>query len=139
MKFKVKNMYLIWGCLYMLCAALGTVKYTQGMNGVLLVLASLLFFVPPALLVIKAAREEKYKLLKPLRWIAISSLALTTALLIGNVVGANASAQLGMALHYLLLLVSVPMLCAQYWVLSLFLWAVLLMFTLPGVIMPKKK
>ena len=30
-------------------------------------------------------------------------------------------------------------LCAQYWVLSLFLWAALLMATIPGVFLPGKK
>ena len=139
MNIKEKNLYRIWILLYALCVWLGTVKENQGMNRVMLVLAALLFFVPAVLLVIKALREKEYKILKRLRWIAIGSLGLTTLALVGNFLSAVGSDQLGTVLHYVLLVVSAPMMCAQYWALSIFLWACLLMVTLPGVIIPGKK
>ena len=38
----------------------------------------------------------------------------------------------GLAFHYILAVVSTPMFCVRYWIVSLFLWACLLMGTLYG-------
>ena len=61
------------------------------------------------------------------RLVSIASLSLTLIFIIVNVLSVRASAAAGKALYDILQLVSAPMLCGQYWALSLFLWACLLM------------
>ena len=53
-------------------------------------------------------------------------LGLTLALLIGNILAVLGGTALDTPLHIALGLVSAPMFCSNYWVVSLFLWAVLL-------------
>ena len=124
-------LYGIWGCLYVVCVALGyaVTEPTQLQAGALLAVA-LLFFVPPALLVIDAYRQKDQKTLKVLRIISICSLALTLVFLVANVFSALGSDALGNALYEVLILVSAPMVCSQRWFLSLFLWACLLFVSL---------
>ena len=50
-------------------------------------------------------------------------LVLTTALLVINFMSATAPVHLGDLLYAVLVIVSSPMICGQYWVLSLFGWA----------------
>ena len=124
-------LYGLWGCLYIFCAALGyaVTAPTQLQSFALLVL-SLLFFVPPALLLVDAYRQKAQKTLRILRWVSGVSLALTLVLLIANIASALGGAALGNALHVILILVSVPMICSQHWFLSVFLWACVFFATL---------
>jgi len=62
--------------------------------------------------------------------VAIASLSLTLGLLVANMFTVLLSEQTGKLLHEILALVSAPMLCGQYWSISLFLWACLLFGTL---------
>ena len=121
----------IWGCLYIICVALGyaVLEPTPLQTGALLAVA-LLFFVPPALLVIDAYRQQDAKTLKILRIISICSLALTLLFLVANVFSALGSESLGNTLYEILILVSAPMVCSQRWFLSIFLWACLFFVTL---------
>ena len=77
--------------------------------------------------------------MKPLRIICICSLSLTLVAIVGNFMSVSAAAEVGNALYDVLMLVSAPMLCIQYWALSIFLWACLLMTTIPGVVLPRKE
>ena len=72
-------------------------------------------------------REKNKKMLLRVRIVCICSLVLTLIFLVANFLTANASDATGYAMFELLNLVSAPMLCSQYWILSLFLWACLLM------------
>lgn len=119
-------LYILWGCLYALCVGLGTVEDPEGLGKVLLVLTSLIFFLPPAVLLYTAKKQGEKKTLLVLRVISILSLSMTLTLLVLNFLSVGASAKIGQRLYELLNLVSAPMLCSQYWVLSLFLWACLL-------------
>ena len=58
------------------------------------------------------------------------SLGLTLLLLIVNFMTALSSEFLGTVVYGILTVVSAPMICSGYWVLSLFLWACLLMVSL---------
>ena len=60
------------------------------------------------------------------RWLSAASLGLTLIGLCGNILAALGGAALGSIMHILLGLVSAPMFCSNFWVVSLFLWAVLL-------------
>lgn len=135
---KEKVLYPIWGCLYIICVGLGLIRNAQGFGRFLLVLIALCFFVPGGLLVYTGQKTGNRKMLLRVRIVSIVSLALTVIVLAANFLSVNASAEVGKLLYELLALVSAPMLCAQYWVISLFLWAALLMATIPGLLMPKK-
>ena len=132
---KERILYIAWGGMYVVCAVLGFVNGAQGLGKLLLMLTALLFFVPVGILLYDAVRSQNKKALLRLRIICICSLGLTLLLLIANILCVTASEAVGQALHGFLVLVSVPMFCSQYWLVSLFLWACMLMLTLSK---PKK-
>ena len=121
-----KMLYILWGGLFVLCAGLGFLPEVKGW----MTAASFLFFLPPALLLYKADREKDRHTLLLVRNLSVLSLAVTLITLILNFVLAVSSETLGNILHYVLTIVSAPMICSGYWVLSLFLWACLLMVSL---------
>jgi hypothetical protein len=125
-KLKELVLYAAWFCLYVLCVGLGTVEQVEGMGKVLFVLTSLIFFIPGAMLLIMGFREKNKKMILRVRIVSICSLALTVIVFCLNVAAVAASSNMGSFLNDLLNLVSAPMFCSQYWVLSLFCWACLL-------------
>lgn len=124
---KEKILYALWACLYILCVGLGTVGTVEGIGKIFFVLTALIFFIPGVLLLVFGLREKNKKMLLRVRIVCICSLVLTLIFLVANFLTANASDATGYAMFELLNLVSAPMLCSQYWILSLFLWACLLM------------
>ena len=128
MNTKVKELilYAAWLCLYILCVGLGTVEEVEGAGKVFFVLTSLVFFLPGIVLLVLGRKEQNRKMILRVRIAAICSLALTVIVFCANVIAVGASGQVGNFLNDLLNLVSAPMFCAQYWVLSLFCWACLL-------------
>lgn len=123
---KARILYLVWACLYVLCTGLGCITGAQGLGKALLVLAALCFFLPGAWLVYDGHRRKDRRQLRTVSRICAASLGLTLIVLVANVLSVRASVQVGNLLYVLLQLVSTPMICGQYWVLSLFLWACLL-------------
>ena len=122
-----KILYAVWGCLYILCVGLGFVDGARGFGKFLLVLIAVLFFVPGAMILYDGIKAKNKKALVRVRIIATVSLALTVIAWIVNVMSISASEKVGNVLYKILVLVSAPMVCSQYWILSLFLWACLLM------------
>ena len=129
---KKRILYGCWVCLYALCAALGHVAEPAAVQAVALTLMSLIFFIPAIILLVDALRAKDKKALLQLRWISALSLGLTLLLLVANVLSAMSTEAVGNVLYEILIFVSVPMVCSQHWLLSLFLWACLLFATLPG-------
>ena len=125
-KRKELILYAVWLCLYILCVGLGTVEEVEGIGKVLFVLTSLIFFIPGVLLLVLAKKENNRKMALRVRIVSICSLTLTVLVFCVNVAAVAASGQMGSFLHDLLNLVSAPMFCSQYWILSLFCWACLL-------------
>ena len=128
MNTKVKELilYAAWLCLYILCVGLGTVEEVEGVGKVLFVLTSLIFFIPGIYLLVTGFQEKNRTRILRVRIIAICSLVLTMIVFCCNVSAVAASGNVGSFLHDLLNLVSAPMFCARYWVLSLLCWASLL-------------
>ena len=124
-----KNLFVLWGVLFILCAGLGFLPEPAGLLKGLMTALSVLFFVPPALLLYHADRETALLI----RNLSALSLGVTLVTLILNFVLAVSSEFLGNVLHYILVVVSSPMICSGYWVLSLFLWACLLMVSLQNL------
>ena len=119
-------LYAIWFCLYVLCVGLGTVENVEGAGKILFVLTSLIFFIPGILLLILGRKENNKKMILRVRIVSICSLALTVIVFCANVMAVAGSSATGAFLNDLLNLVSAPMFCAQYWVLSIFCWGCLL-------------
>lgn len=125
---KERVLYIAWAVLYAICAALGFYGEAEGFGKVLFVLTALIFFLPGIGLLVLGYREKNRKILGRVRTVSIVSLVLTLIFLVANVAVAAAEAT-NKVLHVLLVLVSAPMLCGQYWAMSLFLWACLLFAT----------
>ena len=121
-----KTLYYSWGGMYIVTALLGFITEPNGLTKALMVMAALAFFIPPALL-LKQANTQDIKLVRNL---SIASLSTTAVLLVLNVMSVLASEAVGTGLYALLVFLSAPMVCSQYWALSLFLWACLLMVSL---------
>ena len=119
-----RTLLVIWSILFALCALLGFIPAPEGFLKFLLVLCSLGFFVPPALLVWKGGRES----VKLVRNLSVSSLAVTLAAILLNILSVNFSEAAGTVLYGILVVVSTPMVCSGYWALSLFAWAFLMIW-----------
>ena len=121
-----KILFILWGVLFILCAGLGFIPEPQGRLKALMTAFSLLFFLPPAMLLYRADRNTALLI----RNLSALSLGVTMVTLILNFVLAVGSETLGNILHYILVVVSSPMIASGHWALSLFLWACLLMVSL---------
>ena len=128
MNTKMKEIlsYCAWVCLYILCVGLGTVEDAEGIAKVFFILTSLIFFLPGCYLLYLGHKEQKKPMLLRVRIVSVCSLALTMIVFCANVIAVSASKDMGRNLYDLLNLVSAPMFCAQYWIISIFLWACLL-------------
>jgi len=127
---KKSVLYIVWGVLYCACVGFGFVKDPTAGETVFLVGLSLLFFAPPFTLAFLARKAQSRKTLLALRLVSIGVLSLSLILIVLNFLSVYFSAQAGLVLYVLLVMFSAPMVCSQYWFLSLFLWACLLMVTL---------
>lgn len=125
-----KWLFALWGGLFALCAGLGFLPEPEGALGVLLTVLALASFLPPAALLYRAVREQDRHTVLLVRNLSGLSLGLTLILLMLNFWSALGSETLGTVLYGLLVVVSSPMICSGHWVMSLFLWACLLMVSL---------
>ena len=123
---KVKILYALWAALFILCAGLGFIPEPAENLQILLTLVSLLFFLPPAVLLYRADPMTA----KLIRNLSALSLGTTLVLLVLNFLTVFFSEKTGQVLNHVLTIVSSPMVCSGHWALSLFLWACLLMASL---------
>ena len=122
--------YGLWACLFILCAGLGFIPEPEGSLSAVLSLLALLFFLPPAWLLYQSGKHRQKDTALLIRNLSLVSLILTVTVLILNFFTTFASQRLGQILHYVLVIVSSPMICSGHWAMSLFLWACLLMVSL---------
>ncbi len=122
---KRSSLLALWGILYIICAGLGFIPDPEGSVRVFLLLISLMFFVPPAVLLYDAMQRSDAGTTRLVRNLSLLSLLVTLGLLIANILSALSGSAFGGFLHVLLVLLSAPMFCSNYWALSLFLWAAL--------------
>ena len=123
---KVKILYALWAALFILCAGLGFIPEPAENLQILLTLVSLLFFLPPAVLLYRADPMTA----RLIRNLSALSLGTTLVLLVLNFLTVFSSEKTGQVLNNVLTIVSSPMVCSGHWALSLFLWACLLMASL---------
>ena len=100
-----KVLFVLWGVLFILCAGLGFVPEPQSAWKVAMTVLSVLFFLPPALLLYRADRDTVLLV----RNLSALSLGVTLVVLILNFVLAVSSETLGNVLHYILVVVSCPL------------------------------
>lgn len=122
-------LYSLWGCLFVICVGLGTIQTTDTMVKTALLLISIAFFVPGLLLLYDAKTEGDRKGVLTIRWISITSLTLTLGALLAFLLTSSRGFDAAEVLYEVLILVSSPMICSQYWLVSLFLWSCLLSAT----------
>ena len=125
---KKNTLFALWGGLFILCAGLGFIPAPSAFLQNLMTLLAVCFFVPPAILLWLGRKDRKLLLL--IRNLSLLSLGLTLAMMILNILSALGSETLGSILNSILIIVSSPMFCAGSWVLSLFLWACLMVVSL---------
>ena len=122
-----KWLYCGWGVLYVLCVALGLLQTTELIIRIALLIISLIFFLPGAMLLYNGLKHGDRKTVLQVRWISIASLVLTLLGLIALFLCAASGSEAAVDIAFeALLVVSAPMVCSQYWVVSLFLWSCLL-------------
>lgn len=131
-----KTLFALWGGLFLLCAGLGFIPEADGLLKALMVIFAVAFFVPPFVLLRRAERSGDRDTIQLIRNLSAMSLIATVAMLIINFLSVLGSETLGNILYYILIVVSSPMVCGQYWVMSLFLWACLM---ITAATMLKKK
>ena len=126
-----KILYLIWLCLYILCAGLGTITQRNIIGDIFLTALSLAFFIPGILLVYKGITGNNPKILRNVRIISILSLVLTLSLILLNIILVFAGDTVGKLLNTLLVLFSAPMFCCYLRFISPFFWACLFVSSFP--------
>lgn len=127
---KKSVVYGLWAVVYCICVGLGFVSEPEGLGKVLLVLSGLICFLPPFYLAWRAWKEKCRRTMLVLRLVSGGVLAASLILLVLNFLSVYFSARTGLVLYVLLVMFTAPMICIQYWALSLFLWACILMVSL---------
>ena len=118
---KNKWLFALWGVLWLLCGLLGLISEPGDGLWVFMRLMTFGCFLPPFLLLRSNRRTAQL-----LRNLSAASLGLTAGLLGLNFASLGASEAVGNLLHVLLAILSSPMFCGGNWLISLFLWACLL-------------
>ena len=122
-------LYIAWALLFAICAGTGFIEPINDGQKVALMILALVFFVPPACLAARAYRRRDRKTFRILTWISAGSLVATMAAYIANIASVYGSQLLGDVLYGVLIVVSAPMVSMGVELLSLFLWACLLVFS----------
>lgn len=123
---KKKTLYILWGFLFILCAGLGFIPEASGFGKAVLIFLGLAFFVPGAILLWDAISCGDRKTVLQIRLLSLCWLVVTLLLLVGNLLSVNASQAVGNLLYGALVILSAPLVCGQFWEMSIFLWACLL-------------
>ena len=122
-----KILYILWAAMFLLTAALGLlVPEASGAVRWVLTAVSVLFFVPPWMILVRAKAEGNRRQIRLIRYLALASVSLTAVLLVANLKSAGLGEALGRALNAALTVVSAPMLCSNFFVLPIFLWGCLI-------------
>ena len=127
-KLSYKTLYIAWAVLFALTAVLGFIfPQAEGVGAkIALLVTAAVFFLPPWVILRKARAEGGRFHCWLIGFLALASIVLTAVLLVLNLLSALWPQSLGNALYGALVVVSAPMVCANHYALSLFLWGTLL-------------
>ena len=121
-----RALYILWGAFFVICAGLGFIPSPDGLAYWIMFFFSLIFFIPPTVLLYRAVKGGHREEIKRIFWICVASLLATVIALALNFLSVDATKAAGDAVYYILIVVSAPMVCGQIWVSSLFWWGCLL-------------
>ena len=121
-----KLLFTLWGVLFAICGGFGFIGQPGTAVKILGCLFAFGFFGVGGWILWQAYQTHDKAVITLVRNLSLASLILTAILLISNFLSVFASEGLGNFLHYVLIIVSSPMLCAPSWAVSLFLWACLM-------------
>lgn len=127
---KMKSIWLSWLYMFILCAVLGFIPEPTGFFKVLFALVAVCFFIPGFVLLTKADHRDDLKTIARVRNIAIAALCVATVLILLNFLSALMSEAWGNVLYVMLVIFASPLVCGQYWVLTLFGWACLMVYAI---------
>ena len=126
-KLSYPILYTLWASMFLLTAALGLLFPEEaGPGRWVLTAVSVIFFVPPFVILHRARQEGERSQIRLVRYLSLASIVLTAVLLVLNLRSAGFSEAMGQALNAALAVVSAPMLCSNLFVLPIFLWGCLL-------------
>ena len=121
------KLILSWLGMYVLCTIFGFIDTDNSLLKAIFALFSMGFFLPGGILLYEAVTDKDRKTVRIIRGISIASLTLTVVLIILNALTLPSTEAVGDRMNAVLIILSTPMFASQVWVLSLFLWACLLM------------
>ena len=124
-----KLMFILWGAMYAVCAGFGFVAQPAGALKILMIILTLGFFAVGGTILWQAKAARDYGIIGLIRSLSLAWLIATGVMIIANILSVLAPQGLGDVLFYMLVVVSSPMVCGQSWVLSLFLWACLMVIS----------
>ena len=136
---KNKHWFMLWGGLYILCVLLGFIPSPEGFLKAVLIFVAAAFFVPGWVLLYFAHSRKEPETARAVRTLSLLSLGSTLFFLVMNLLSGHASEAAGNLLYGFLVIFSSPMVCSQYWIASLFLWACLLMTSISILRKAKKR
>jgi riboflavin transporter FmnP len=127
-KSPYRLLYMAWGVLFVLTAVLGFFfpDVSDPAGRAALTVLSVLFFLPPWLILRKSRKEGKRFHSWLIGFLSMASIVLTLVLLVLNLMSPLWEERVGIALNAALVIVSAPMVCSNFYALPLFLWGVLL-------------
>ena len=126
-KLSYKTLDIAWAVQFALTAALGfAFPGAMGAGLAALRVTAVVFFLPPVWILLRAKKTGNRFHVGLIRWLSLASIVLTALLLVLNFSSVLWSEAVGSALYAALVVVSAPMLCANHYALSLFLWGTLL-------------
>ena len=126
-KLSYPILYALWAAMFLLTMVLGLLfPDASGLGRWALMALSMIFFVPPWMILHRAKAEQDRKNIRLIRYLALASVVLTAVLLVLNLRSAGLSDELGLALNAALAVVSAPMMCSNLFVLPIFLWGCLI-------------
>ena len=121
-----KLLFISWAALFAICAGFGFITQPGTAVRFLGYLFTFGFFSMGGAILWQAHKVKGRATITLVRNLALASLLTTSILLVANFLSVFASQGLGTFLHYVLVMVSSPMICAPSWAMSLFLWACLM-------------
>ena len=124
-----KLLFTLWGALFAICAGFGFISQPGTTLKILGNLFSIAFFGLGGFILWQARQAKDRAAIALIRNLSLASLVITATMLVANFLSVFASETLGNILHYMLIMVSSPMLCAPSWATSLFLWATLMVLS----------
>ena len=118
---KKSVIYTLWAAWYLICLFFCLGAEPVGLAKVSFVVIGLSAYAPPFYLLYLSKKDTKT--IKIVQIISIASLVAFAVLFVLGVLSVNWSAEIGRVLDLLFKIFCAPVVCGQFWVVGLFLWA----------------